>query len=40
MVSGALGDDLKKGVLAGVIFPALLLGGIILSRKTKGKAMK
>lgn len=38
MVSGALGDDLKKGVLAGVVFPALLLGGIILSRKTKGKA--
>ena len=38
MVSGALGDDLKKGVLAGVIFPALLLGGIVLSRKTKGKA--
>ena len=38
MVSGALGDDLKKGVLAGVVFPALLLGDIVLSRKTKGKA--
>ncbi|MCM1047281.1 MAG: MFS transporter [Clostridiales bacterium] len=29
MVSGALGDDLKKGVLAGVIFPVLLLLGIV-----------
>ena len=35
LVSGALGDDLKKGILAGVIFPVLLLTGIILSRKTE-----
>lgn len=35
MVSGALGDDLKKGILAGVLFPVLLLIGIILCRKTK-----
>ena len=35
MVSGALGDDLKMGVLAGIIFPALLLTGVILCRKTK-----
>ena len=35
MVSGALGDDLKMGVLAGIIFPALLLIGVILCRKTK-----
>lgn len=35
MVSGALGDDLKKGVLAGIIFPVLLLIGIVLCRKTK-----
>ena len=37
MVSGALGDDLKMGVLAGIIFPALLLTGVILCRKTKGE---
>ena len=35
MVSGALGDNLKMGVLAGIIFPVLLLMGIILCRKTK-----
>lgn len=35
MISGALGDDLKKGVLAGIIFPVLLLIGIVLCRKTK-----
>lgn len=29
-VSGALGDNLKMGVLAGIIFPVLLLTGIIL----------
>lgn len=28
MVSGALGDDLKKGVLSGIVFPVLLLVGI------------
>lgn len=37
MVSGALGDDLKMGVLAGIIFPVLMLIGIILCRKTKGE---
>ncbi|HCT91676.1 MAG TPA: MFS transporter [Lachnospiraceae bacterium] len=36
MVSGALGDNLKMGILAGVIFPVLLLMGIIFCRKTKG----
>lgn len=30
MVSGALGDNLKMGILAGIIFPVLLLMGIIL----------
>ena len=35
MVSGALGDNLKMGILAGIIFPMLLLMGIILCRKTK-----
>ena len=35
MVSGMFGDNLKMGVLAGVIFPVLLLIGIILCRKVK-----
>ena len=34
MVSGMLGDDLKRGILAGVIFPVLLLAGIFLCRRT------
>lgn len=38
IVSSALGDDLKMGVLAGVIFPVLLLAGILLCRK-KGKVL-
>ena len=37
MVSGALGDNLKMGILAGIVFPVLLLMGVILCRKTKGK---
>lgn len=37
MVSGVLGDNLKMGVLAGIIFPALLLMGIILCNKIKGE---
>lgn len=37
MVSGALGDDLKKGVLAGIVFPVLLLLGIMLCRSAKGE---
>lgn len=32
MVSGALGDDLKLGILAGVAFPVLLLVGIFLCK--------
>lgn len=35
MVSGAFGDDLKMGVLAGIAFPVMLLAGIILCRKQK-----
>ncbi|MGN0399648.1 MAG: MFS transporter [Blautia sp.] len=35
MVSSALGDNLKMGVLAGVVFPVLLLTGIVLCRKIK-----
>ena len=37
MVSGISGDNLKMGILAGIIFPVLLLMGIILCRKTKGE---
>lgn len=33
LVSGALGDDLKKGILAGIIFPLLLLTGLLLHRR-------
>lgn len=33
IVSSALGDDLKAGVLAGVVFPVLLLVGIVSCRK-------
>ena len=36
IASSAMGDNLKMGILAGVIFPALLLAGIILCRKSKG----
>ncbi len=38
MVSGALGDNLKAGTLAGIIFPVLLLAGIMLCGKARGKA--
>ncbi|MDD5803275.1 MFS transporter [Blautia sp. HCP3S3_H10_1] len=35
MISGALGDNLKMGILAGTIFPVLLLVGIVFCRKVK-----
>ena len=35
MVSGALGDNLKMGILAGILFPLLLLAGILLCGKAK-----
>lgn len=35
MVSGAFGDNLKMGILAGIIFPMLLLIGVILCRRQK-----
>lgn len=35
MVSGALEDDLKTGILAAILFPALLLMGIILCQKMR-----
>ena len=34
MVSSALGDDLKRGILAGIIFPLLLLTGVRLVKKS------
>lgn len=37
-VSGLAGDNLKKGILAGVIFPVLLLLGVVLCRREKGVA--
>ncbi len=38
MVSGVLGDDLKKGILAAVLFPLILLIGIILCRRIESEA--
>ena len=37
IVSGVFGDNLKAGVLAGIIFPALLLMGIIFCSNAKGE---
>lgn len=37
MVSGMFGDNLKVGVLAGVLFPVVLLMGVLLSRKVSYK---
>lgn len=37
MVSGAAGDNLKLGILAGIVFPVLLLMGIIICGKTEKK---
>lgn len=34
-VSGMLGDNLKAGVLAGIVFPVILTAGILISRKAK-----
>ena len=33
MVSGVMGDNLKMGILAGTVFPCLLLIGLLVSRK-------
>ena len=33
-VSGAFDDNLKAGILAGIVFPVLLLLGIFLCRKS------
>lgn len=34
-VSGILGDNLKAGILAGIVFPVILTAGILISRKAK-----
>lgn len=34
-VSGAFGDDLHKGILAGVIFPVVMLAGLLLMSRNK-----
>ena len=33
MVSSAFADNLKAGILAGIVFPVLLLLGILLCRR-------
>ena len=35
LVSEAFGEDLKKGILAGAIFPILLLIGLFFNQKNK-----
>ena len=37
MISSALGDDLKRGILAGVIFPILLLAGVLLVKRSNAR---
>ena len=37
MVSSAFDDNLNKGILAGIIFPILLLAGILLNHIVKRK---
>ena len=38
LVSGALNDDLKLGILAGIVFPVTLLAGVLLCGKLKKTA--
>ncbi|MBD5099138.1 MAG: hypothetical protein HDT35_06270 [Clostridiales bacterium] len=40
MVSSALGDNLKRGILAGIIFPILLLAGLWLSGRARKSAVE
>ena len=37
LVSSALGDDLKRGILSSIVFPILLLIGILLVKKANAK---
>ena len=36
LVSSAWGDNLQSGILAGIVFPVLLLTGILICRKEEG----
>lgn len=40
VVSGLLGDNLKTGILAGIIFPVLLLAGVVLCGKIREDGSK
>ena len=40
MVSSALGDNLKQGILAGIVFPALLLAGLRLNGRLQNSDAK
>ena len=40
MVSSALGDDLKRGILAGIVFPILLLAGLWRSGRVGKSTVK
>lgn len=35
MVSGAAGDDMKLGVLVAIVFPAVLLAGLLMKKRVK-----
>lgn len=39
-VSGKFGNNLRAGILAAIVFPALLLFGLLLSRKNSGGKIK
>ncbi len=36
LISGAFGDNLKAGIMAAIIFPILLIVGIIINKRNKG----
>ena len=38
MVSGMAGDNLRLGILAAIIFPFLLLAGLLICRNLKAKS--
>lgn len=38
MISGVLGNDLRKGILCAVIFPVLLIGGLLMERRCTKQA--
>ena len=40
MVSSSLGDNLKRGILAGIVFPILLLAGLRLSGRVQNSDVK